>query len=262
MGIWMSRAEVEENLKSMSLGDHLEELRARLILMIVGTVVGFIIALFLGDWFLKLVAVPYESAMRMAGHEPQLQAIKVAETFVVYLKACMILGVIIVCPWLFYQVWSFVSAGLYRKEKKFVKIVWPISAGLFITGAFFFLFVVAPLALRFFVNFDMGIDFVNYRPTLTEYVNFILMLSLIFGLGFQMPIAVVFAERMGLVSLSALAASRKYVLLALFIIAAMATPPDVISQIALAVPLYALFEVSLIVCRVMEKKKLEAKSEA
>ena len=330
----MSRAEIEENLKSMSLGDHLEELRARLILMILGTVVGFGIALFFGTRLVTFLSVPYFQAMEKVYQQkykviaeqieaddslddlicivisdknmrtyqslkpgdrfyaqvkryqddpndpvfanlkapsdkikidPEsiegLKTLRGQEGMLVYFKVCLVFGFILVCPWVFWQTWAFISAGLYRRERKFIHVVAPISASLFMAGATFFMAVVAPMAMSFFLRFDQLL-LAESNWTLQYYIDFVLMLSLIFGLTFQMPIAIVFAQRMGLVSISVLAKSRKYVLLALFVIAAMATPPDVISQVALAVPLYALFEASLVVCRILEKKKSEAKTGA
>ena len=251
----MANESLHENLKSMSLGDHLEELRWRMILALLGIGVGLIIAFWLGDWFLHLIVIPFENAMQKAGQEPRLQAIKVAEKFLVYLKACFILAIVITSPWVFYQIWAFISAGLYRREKKYIYAVVPASALLFVSGCFFFLFIVAPLALRYFVSFDTGIDFVNYQPSLTEYVNFILSLTLVFGLAFQMPIAIVFAERMGLITVRQLSSSRKYVILGAAFIAAVATPPDVISQIALAIPLYILYEGSILTCIFLNRRK-------
>ena len=131
----------------------------------------------------------------------------------------------------------------------------PVSAALFIAGAGFFIWVVAPSVMGFFVNFDTGIEFVKTVPTLQSYINFVLSLTLIFGLAFQMPIAIVFVEKMGLVSIEALVKARKIVALALLIIAAMVTPPDVISQISLALPMYVLFEGSILVCRILHKRK-------
>jgi len=244
----------KEELKSMSLGDHLEELRARLILAILGLLAGLILALFFGHSFLHLLMIPFEQAMVHADLEPNLQAIKVAEPFLVYLKASFVLAILITSPWIFYQLWTFISAGLYRHERRYVYAVVPVSAGLFIGGALFFLFIAAPLALNFFVQFNVGVDYIKYQPSLSDYVSFILLLSIVFGLGFQSPIAIVFAERMGLVDVSTLQRIRKYVLLAVFVIAAVATPPDVITQIALAVPLYILYEASILVCRFWAKK--------
>ncbi|MCI0498470.1 MAG: twin-arginine translocase subunit TatC [Planctomycetales bacterium] len=245
-----------EELKSMSLGDHLDELRVRLILALTGLAIAVIISFFFGHYFVKLLLLPYEEAVRSAHVEPSIQAIKVTEPFMVYIKAVIVAAVLISCPWLFYQIWAFVSAGLYQHERKFVYAVAPFSAALFITGVLFFLFVIGPLTLRFFVKFKLGIDYVKYIPSLADYINFVLILSVIFGAAFQSPIAIIFAERMGLVSVETLAKVRKYVFLAVFVIAAAVTPSgDMITQTALAVPLYVLYEGSIIICRLWRRKR-------
>jgi len=245
-----------EDLKSMSLGDHLEEFRARLVLALVGMVVAIAISFFFGHYFVKLLLLPYEKATQSAQIKPGIQAIKVTEPFMVYIKAVIVMALLISCPWLFYQIWAFVSAGLYKRERKFVYAVAPFSAGLFITGVLFFLFVIGPMTLRFFVKFDLGVDYIEYKPALADYVDFMLILSLVFGGAFQSPIAIVFAERMGLVSLETLGKIRKYVLLAVFVIAAAVTPSgDMITQTALAIPLYILYEGSIIICRIWKRKR-------
>ncbi len=245
----------EEELKSMSLGDHLEELRARLILSLVGLAAASIIGLVFGKWFLQFILWPYKRAMTELNIEMKLLAIDVPEPFMVYLKASLVLGILICSPWLFYQIWAFISAGLYTHERRFVKMVAPASAFLFTTGVLFFLTVIAPFVFKFFVRFNPGIDYLNYQPSLTKSVNFILILSLVFGAAFQTPIAIVFAERMGLVSVETLCRVRKYVFLGCFVVGAIATPPDVVSQISLAVPLYFLYESSIIVCRIWRRKR-------
>jgi sec-independent protein translocase protein TatC len=186
-----------------------------------------------------------------------LQTIQPAEGFLIYIKICFFFGLLITSPWVFWQIWSFVSSGLYRHEKKYVSSAAPISAALFITGAVFFLMVIAPLAMSFFIRFNQRLSLAS-NWTFQSYINMVLILTLVFGLGFQMPIAIVFAERMGLVSIQQLSNSRRYVILALVIIAAMATPPDVISQIGLAVPLYILFESSIVVCRFLQLRRKDA----
>ncbi len=244
----------KEELKSMSLGDHLEELRARMILALLGLAGALVVSLAFGNQFLHLLLIPFEQAIRNAQLQPSLQAIKVAEPFMVYLKASMVLAILLASPWISYQIWAFVSAGLYRHERQYVYVVAPISAFLFILGSLFFLFIVSPLAMKFFVQFNVGIDYIKYQPSISDYVSFILILSLVFGLGFQSPIAVVFAERLGLVSIETLCKIRKYVFLAVFVIGAAATPPDVISQVALALPLYILYESSILICRLWRKR--------
>jgi sec-independent protein translocase protein TatC len=183
-----------------------------------------------------------------------LQTKKPAEGFITYLKICLVFGLLLTSPWVFWQVWAFVSTGLYRHEQKFIHIVSPISAILFVVGSLFFLFMVAPLAMTFFMKFNEALNLASFWM-FEDYINMILMLMLVFGLAFQMPIAIVFAERMGLVSVEILTNSRKYVIVALTVIAAMATPPDVISQISLFIPMYALFESGILACRFLNRGK-------
>ena len=244
-----------DDFKTMGMGDHLEELRYRLLMAVAGVVAGLVVCLYFGKLLLAFLTIPYIQVVRAAGLEPQLQAIQLSEQFLVYVKTSLVFGLIFSAPWIFYHLWKFVSAGLYRNERRFIYAATPASAILFIAGAFFFIMIIAPWAMAFFINFNTGIDFVKVAPTLQSYISFVLSLTLIFGVAFQMPIAIVFAERMGLISVAGLAGARKFVILGLAIISALATPPDVISQIALAVPLYALFEGSILVCRLLKKGK-------
>jgi sec-independent protein translocase protein TatC len=152
----------------------------------------------------------------------------------------------------------FVAAGLYPHEKRYVHMAVPFSAALFVIGALFFIFVVAPLCLRFFIKFSDVLGLTR-TWTLDYYVSFITHLMLVFGIAFQTPTAIFFLNRTGLVSLKALSSSRKYVILVIVIVAAMATPPDVVSQIALAVPLYFLFELGILLSYFASRKKTSKK---
>ena len=250
----------EKQFDSMSLGDHLDELRTRLILSIVGIVVGMIVCLFFGKYLMTILTSPYERAVLALDLTPMLQTIQPAEGFLVYIKICLIFGLLLVSPWVFYQGWAFISTGLYKKERRYAHAVAPASAILFVGGVTFFMFIIAPLAMKFFVNFNMKMNAassltISSNWTLQSYINMILMMSLVFGLGFQMPIAIIFAERMKLVTVKQLAAVRKYVLLGLVVVSAIATPPDVISQVSLAVPLYILYEGSIVICRILRRRK-------
>jgi sec-independent protein translocase protein TatC len=295
-----------DNLKSMSLGDHLDELRGRLIMIILGIFIGLVICLCFGKFLVSSLQIPYENALKQLHksqeQDPNLPELSVAEpdkavakpaegatdveflryeisqlkaevdilraevydipltskapadTFKIYLKVSLLFGLLLSSPWVIWQIWAFISSGLYKKEKKFAHAVAPASTILFISGVLFFMFVIAPLVMQFFVKFDKMFD-VDTQWTLLNYVNMILGLTLVFGVAFQMPIVVVFAERVGLVKIEQLGQGRKFVLLGLIIVSAMATPPDVISQIALAVPLYILYEGSILVCRFMRTRK-------
>ena len=244
-----------ENLKTMDLGDHLEELRYRLLMAVIGVVIGAAVCLYFGKILLGVLVKPYMEVVAAAGMAPQLQAIRLPEQFLVYVKTSLVFGLILSAPWTFYHLWKFISAGLYSKERRFIYAAAPASAALFIAGSAFFILVIAPLVMVFFIGFDTGIDFVKVVPTLQSYTNFVLSLTLIFGAAFQMPIAIISAEKMGLISVADLVRARKFVVVGLLIVAAIVTPPDVISQIALAVPLYVLFEGSILVCRLLNRGK-------
>jgi sec-independent protein translocase protein TatC len=149
----------------------------------------------------------------------------------------------------------FVAAGLYAHERKYVHTAVPFSATLFVTGALFFIFVVAPLTLKFLVKFNQNVLGATSNFTFADYVSFITMLMLIFGVAFQTPVAIFFLNKTGLVSIKGLRRSRKFVFLGVFVVAAMATPPDFISQITLGVPLYLLFELGILVSWFSSRKK-------
>ena len=237
---------------TMSLGDHLEELRLRLVLALAGLVVGAIICLCFGSKIITFIEKPYIGVM---GPEARLQTLAPADGFISYMKISLVAGLILSSPWVFHQVWKFVVAGLYPNEKRYVHLATPFSAALFITGALFFIFVVAPITLGFLVKFNKRILGVSSNFTFQNYISFVTTLMLVFGLAFQTPVAIFFLNRTGLVSLQAMRRSRKFVLLAVFFIAAMATPPDVISQVTLALPLYLLFELGILLSHFANRRK-------
>jgi len=237
---------------TMSLGDHLEELRMRLIYALAGLVLAAILCLVFGSRIIAFIERPYVHVM---GVEASLQTLAPTDGFVSYVKISLISGLIISSPWVFYHLWMFVAAGLYPHERRYVRLATPFSAILFISGALFFIIVVAPLTLGFLVKFNQGVLGVASRFTFGNYISFVTMLMLVFGLAFQTPIAIFVLNKTGLVSLEALKHSRKFVVLAIFIIAAMATPPDVVSQVTLAIPLYLLFELGVFLCYLSGRKK-------
>ena len=235
---------------TMSLGDHLEELRARLILAIIGLAVGTIICLFFGTKIIEFIQKPY-SDLRP---DSPLIVLAPADAFVGFMKISLIAGLIVSSPWVFYHLWMFIASGLHPKEKRYVHIAIPFSTVLFVTGALFFLFVVAPISLTFFLKFGDFIGVASYW-TFQKYVSFITVLMLVFGIAFQTPIAIFILNKTRLVSLDTFRKSRKFVFLGVFVLAAMATPPDVISQITLAIPIYLLFELGILISYIASRKK-------
>ncbi len=236
---------------TMSLGDHLEELRMRLVYALAGIVICVIVALLFGRYIIALMEQPYTIVM---GEEARLQTLAPAEGLTSYIKIALIAGLIFSSPWVFYQLWMFVAAGLYLSEKRYVHMAVPFCTSLFVVGALFFIYVVAPISLAFFLKFG---SIINVAPnwTFQKYVSFVTVLMLVFGVAFQTPVAIFFLNRTGLVSLQQLRRSRKFVLLGVFVVAAVATPPDVISQITLALPLYLLFELGILLTYFTNRKK-------
>lgn len=245
---------------TMSLGDHLEELRTRILLALAGLVIAFILCAVFGKYIIALIKWPYASVMTKYGEDPTLTTLAPAEVFISYIKICLISGLILSSPWVFYHLWMFIAAGLYPHERRYVHIAVPFSVFLFVMGSLFFLFAIAPLCLKFFIKFGNMLGLTR-TWTLGYYVTFIAHLMLVFGIAFQTPTAIFFLNRTRLVSLKSLMSARKYILLVIVIVAAMATPPDVVSQVALAIPLYFLFELGIILCWFAERKKKAKTSE-
>ena len=235
----------------MSLGDHLEELRFRLIRALVGLALALIICLICGKLLISFIQKPYVAVM---GEDATLQTLAPAQGISSYVKIALVSGLILSSPWVFYQLWMFVAAGLYPREKRYVHIAVPSSVVLFVAGAFFFIFVVAELSLAFFIKVDRWLG-LESNWTFPKYVTFVTVLMLVFGIAFQTPIAILFLNKTGLVSVQALRRSRKYVLLLIVIVAAMATPPDVVSQVTLAIPLYLLFELGILLSCIASRRK-------
>jgi sec-independent protein translocase protein TatC len=189
------------------------------------------------------------------GNQARLQSLAPADGFTSYMEISAMTGVILSSPWIFYQLWMFVSSGLYPHEKRYVYLATPFSAGLFVTGALFFVFVIAPVTLKFLVLFNKQILGVDSNFTFQNYVSFIAMMMLIFGLAFQTPIAIFFLVRTGLISIQAMTRSRKFVIFGIVILAAVATPgSDVFSLFSLAVPLYLLFEAGIALAKISERR--------
>lgn len=240
----------EELFATMSLGDHLEELRVRLWLSLIGLFIGLATCMIFGKYLVGVLKAPYDKIVADLELTINLIAIHPAEGFMVYIKTSLLFGLLISSPWVIWQIWAFVASGLYKKERKFAYAVAPISAILFLSGSIFFMMVVAPLTMGFFIRFNTYMD-VQSQFTLHNYITMILMLVLAFGLAFQMPIVIVFAERMHLVTIEKLTSIRKFMILGLVVVSAMITPPDFISQVAMAGPMYILYEASIIVCRIL-----------
>jgi len=176
-------------------------------------------------------------------------ATEVAAPFFAPIKLAGILAVAVAMPWVLYQIWAFVAPGLYRNERRLILPLLASSTLLFYVGVAFAYFIVLPVVFRFFVN--VAPEGVAVMTDINKYLDFIMTLFLAFGLAFETPVAIVLLVRTGFVTPKQLAARRDYVLVGIFVVAAIMTPPDVMSQTLLAVPAYLLYEVGILVSRWM-----------
>jgi len=175
------------------------------------------------------------------------------EAFFTYLKVAFLSGIILAAPVIFYQFWMFVAPGLYDKEKRLMLPVVVLSTIFFVGGAFFGYFIVFPYGFKFFLGFSS--DIIRPLPSMREYLSFASTLLLAFGLVFELPLIVTFLAKLGMVSVSFLKKNRKYAILLFFTVAAILTPPDVVTQIMMALPLMVLYEISIVGARIFGKKK-------
>jgi len=313
----------------MSFGDHLDELRSCLIRALVGVALATAVTLYFGREILEIIYHPLLVVQFANGLQPQIQVLSPTGAFSAYLKIGFFSGLIISMPWVLHQAWMFVSTGLYPHERRFVKLLIPVSAMLFAVGVLFLYFVVLPIVLHFFVRFnetftvrdltpsgfsslllptqnletpvaeaplakvpiltsdptspqisDMWINAATRRLNvqtpeglwtmplqtaaaasslqsqfaLDYYISFVLMLALAFGLAFESPLVVLFLAWSGLVPVETMAGARRYILLGIVVVAAVITPPDVLSQLLLAIPMYGLFEIGLLAARMRTRQ--------
>lgn len=320
----------QDDATRMSFGDHLDELRQRLIEALIGIAIASVACLVLGKHILAFIYKPLLVVQHANGLTPNLMALSPTAAFTSYLKIGFLSGLIVAMPWVLHQGWRFVGTGLYEHERRFVRRLAPASVGLFFVGVLFVYYIVLPVVLHFFVSFNRSFPMFDFTPTAFQrlllpdseasetspaktttplnlpvlaedppdpadgdtwinensrriitkipqgvfsvglepgavattvqsqfaidfYISFVLMLSLAFGIAFETPIVVFFLAWTGLVSTLAMRKARRYVLFAVIVTAAILTPPDVISQMLLAGPMYLLFEVGLVIARLVEK---------
>ncbi|MEN8751653.1 MAG: twin-arginine translocase subunit TatC, partial [Desulfobacterales bacterium] len=177
------------------------------------------------------------------------------EAFFTYLKVAFLTGLMLAAPVIIYEFWIFVAPGLYDKEKRLMLPIVFLSTFFFIGGALFGYFLVFPWGFKFILGF--ATETIRPMPSMKEYLGFSAKLLLAFGLVFELPLVITFLARLGIVSVDFLKKNRKYALLLFFVGAAILTPPDVVTQIMMALPLMLLFEISIIGARIFGKKKME-----
>lgn len=230
--------------------EHLGELRDRLIHAFIAVGVGFVAAYFFKEQLFEILTAPLVTAMAKSGNAKLIYT-GLPEAFFTYLKVSLLAGIVLATPVLFYEFWMFVSPGLYREEKKYILPIIILSVIFFIAGASFGYFIVFPYGFQFFLGFTT--ETIQAMPSMKEYLSFASKMLLAFGFVFELPLVLTFLARMGLVTPSFLTKNRKYALLLFFVAAAIITPPDVITQIMMAMPLILLYEIGILGAKIFGK---------
>jgi sec-independent protein translocase protein TatC len=229
---------------------HLMELRDRLLRMVVGFLLVFICLFPFANRLYTLLAQPLLARLPANG---QLIATAVTTPFFVPMKVAMLAAIVLSLPYTLYQAWGFVAPGLYAHEKRFVMPLVTASTLLFFAGMAFAYFLVFPVVFGFIVS--TAPQGVQVMTDIGNYLDFVITMFIAFGIAFEVPIIVVVLVKFGWVSVQQLQEIRSYVIVGAFVIGAIFTPPDVVSQIMLAVPLWVLYEVGILAARLMEKTR-------
>jgi len=234
--------------KELSVLSHIDELRSRLVKSVIAIAIGAIISFIFRDYIIYILKLP-------AGNV-SLQAIEMTEMMGTYMRVSLIGGIILAMPYLTYHLVMFVSPALTRKEKKYVYIILPWITLMFVAGVVFGYFILVPPATRFLLTF--GSSVAEIQPRVGNYINLISRLLLAMGLVFEMPVITTFLSRIGVIKPKWLSDKRKAAIIFSFILAAIITPTfDPINQILVAIPLIALYELSILLSRLVYRKKTD-----
>lgn len=242
--------EAEEEKGQMGLLDHLAELRSRLVRACIWIAIGFGICWYYVDPLFNILVNPLLGVLPEGTHA---QYTTLPEAFFTRMYVAFVAGLFLASPAVFYQIWAFVAPGLYDEEKRYIIPIAFLSAIFFIAGGCFCYFIVFPFAFNFFISYSS--PEIVITPKISDYLSFVLKLLFAFGLIFEMPIFTLFLARLGLISAASMKRFRKYAIVIIFILAAILTPPDVVSQLLMACPMLLLYEVSIGVAAIFGRKK-------
>ena len=242
----------------MSLAEHFQELRKRVLFSLAVFGVLFCVCYCFSDKIYEFLLIPL---VDLEGNNEDFSLIytDLTEAFFVYLKVGAVAAIFFSLPVFIWQFYAFIAPGLYKEEKGILLPYLIAAPVLFSIGAAMVYYYIFPLAWKFFINFEnrdssVGVP-IEFMPSVSEYLDLVLQLMFAFGMAFQLPVVLTLMARVGLVSYSDLIKQRRIAIVAIFTVAAILTPPDVLSQIGLAVPMLGLYEASILACRHIEKVK-------
>lgn len=252
----------DETKSQGSFVEHFTELRSRLVKSIVYLFIFFIICYFFAENIYRFLVEPYADAVRGDELNRRLIFTALHETFITYLKVAFFTSLFVTSPIILTQIWKFIAPGLYKNEKKALLPYLVATPTLFLMGGLLVYYLVMPLAIKFFLSFETVAEInslpIQLEAKVNEYLSLIMRLIFAFGISFQLPVLLSLLARVGFIDSEYLKKRRKYVIVIIFAVAAILTPPDPITQIGMGIPLLILYELSILSVKIIEKKRKDA----